>query len=545
MPIELNSERGRARIAWLGSRPPEDALIAFRERGYLIEETPCTPSDLRRADFLASISAVVFEQRRDKLHEIANNLEKHAQRLMAYGCLVILRWSAPNEMVPVANAVNRIGLPLTGLDPPGIDVKRRRVPIDRDEPAPYARIFNQNASWIEIANFVSEVGPRYAPNLALKIKVDDGLAQAEVRNGDATDDESELLIRRAFHEQGCTHILLVPMEGGKSGGRAYVAYATMGGADGPWQQPRFVKIGPREKILVEYENYELYVEPYVPFHLGPHLDRDRCCLGARQGIIVGDYVGLSETLYECACSGRSGSAIACLFDVTLSAWHCQATEVSVSIAAGLLKRVPRARKFPPKRLDAARALGSVLNPDQLRELFMRCTVTPVLAGRIHGDLHAANVLVRGADAIVIDFYAHPREPYPLLYDAACLEASLLVMGFTRDPRGWDANEWLQSLCPLYDGAPLSERVMRSGPKNSSFWFHACVLQIRRYARQWECATGQYAGALALALLEKASKDWDVTGPEGDRRAAAYLFAERVLTASFGPLTQAANAAVNS
>ncbi len=129
----------------------------------------------------------------------------------------------------------------------------------------------------------------------------------------------------------------------------------------------------------------------------------------------------------------------------------------------------------------------------------------------------------------------------MVYDAACLEASLLIKGFTTDPRGWDAREWLQSLKPLYDGSPLSENVMRSSQKNHAFWFHACVHQIRRYARQWECATGtgQYAGALALALLEKASKDWDVSGPEADRRAAAYLLAEQILKASFGRQTQVA------
>jgi hypothetical protein len=146
---------------------------------------------------------------------------------------------------------------------------------------------------------------------------------------------------------------------------------------------------------------------------------------------------------------------------------------------------------------------------------------------------------------VIDFYAHCR--YPLVYDAACLEASLLVEGFAGDDR--DVQQWLRSVESLYENPLLACGGMTANPKSRSSWFYACVQQIRRYARQWECGPDQYAGALAVALLIKASKDGNATVPEAkreaDRRAAAYMMAERVLSKTFGSQPDAEVPAVAS
>ena len=153
------------------------------------------------------------------------------------------------------------------------------------------------------------------------------------------------------------------------------------------------------------------------------------------------------------------------------------------------------------------------------------------AGRTHPRRSACWQCPRCAtDAVVIDFFAH-RTNHPLLCDAATLEASLLVEGFSGDNR--DAKEWMRSLDSLYDHSPLDYGVTQANPKNRSFWFHACVQQIRRYARQWECGQHQYAAALALALLIKAKKDANAAEPEASRRAAAYVFAERILVLNFG------------
>src|SRR5579871_4572086 len=138
----------------------------------------------------------------------------------------------------------------------------------------------------------------------------------------------------------------------------------------------------------------------------------------------------SEGLAQCAREGRAGSAIACLFNRTLAGWHRfaqQEEQESSQLAKSLCHRFPRMNARLELRLTRARELGATKSLVELRALFQRCVTTPVLVGPIHYDLHAGNVHVRATDAIVIDFAAHNRGP--LLWDAASLEASLLVDGF--------------------------------------------------------------------------------------------------------------------
>jgi hypothetical protein len=289
-----------------------------------------------------------------------------------------------------------------------------------------------------------------------------------------------------------------------------------------------VKIGDRGKIFEEYWLYEEKVDPYVPFHLGPHLIRERCCLGATRGIIVGDYVEESESLRDCASQGRATTAIACLFDRTLQGWYRSARKKPTPISTGLLEWFPK--QISAKRLKRARSLGASLDLNALRSLFASCDSLPVTVGPIHGDLHATNILVRGPDAIIIDFES--RDNFPLVFDAASLEASLLIEGFPSDgPR--QVEESLDSLVPLYEHPILGGSLPLANPRDPSYWFRTWVRQIRRYAREWECKEDQYAGALAIALLTKAAKDKDAPEPEASRRAAAYVLAEHVLRTTFG------------
>lgn len=48
----------------------------------------------------------------------------------------------------------------------------------------------------------------------------------------------------------------------------------------------------------------------------------------------------------------------------------------------------------------------------------------------------------------------------------------------------------------------------------------------------ECHEGQYAAALALALLKKASKDIEFSDSMEACRAGAYVLAERILVSTF-------------
>jgi hypothetical protein len=524
MPINLGRPPGRKHVAWLDIEPPAEGRDAFVERGFKV--TMCSENDLRSADFLAGLTAVVFVQSAQKPLQIASYIENHAARLLDYDCQIILRPGSEElsfEPTILTNTVNKIRLWTAWLPPKQAALLKWLGPPGALPPFPRAHFFSFEILWTDIANVVAENPPGPAPNTSLQISVQPVTGGAPAPS---LSDDEKLLIRRAFSD--CADISLEPVGGGRSGLSVYRAHAELEqGLEGRWPQPYFVKIGDRQKVFAEYENYEGRVRPYVPFHLGPHLDSKRCCLGARKGVIVGDYVEESESLRDCACEGRAASAIACLFDRTLLGWHRVFETKQSSIANALKYRFPE-RIFEPRR-SRATALGATLTLPQLRKLFRRCTSRPILIGLVHGDLHSANVRVRATDAIVIDFFAHQK--YPLVFDAATLEASLFVEGF-RDDRQ-NPQDWLKSVEPLYTQSPLLGTLPHVNPKNASFWFYACVHQIRRYARQWECAENQYAGALAVALLIKATKDMQVPEPEASRRAAAYVLAERLLMATFG------------
>jgi hypothetical protein len=522
--VAISEKRPRARsaVAWLGDLPPTEVLELFVARGFVTY--PCREADLQDPSFLARLSAVVLTQDPAHARRVATQIETHAETLLNFDCQVIVRVasavSIPGQegttsFLPlVARVVQK--LPNAGiaiLDPALVSGTSNAG----DPPRPYVHIVDLAFPWPAIANGIASDTPGPPPKYAgLTITTEVSLSPTH-----------ELLMRRAFAD--CSEIHLSPMAGGRSGVDVYRAYADLSnGTLGPWPLPYFIKIGQRSKIFKEYQNYKAVVDPYVPFHLGPHLIEERCHVGAKEGILVGDYVENSESLNTTAKNGRSTQAIACLFNTTLDGWYRSAVEEPLPLTQIL--NFPDLSKRAA-RVARARALGATTTPEQLAEVFGKSAIAiPVLMGPGHGDLHASNILVRASDAIVIDFLAHKN--MPLVYDVACLEASLLVDGFSQDVRAIPV--WLRSVACLYNGAILDQKGGSTHPKDPSAWFFGCAAQIRLYARQLERHKGQYAAALAIALLSKAAKDGQLPEPENSRRAAAYYLAEKLLLGTFGP-----------
>ncbi len=511
MAITILRSVGRQRVAWYKATPSEAESAPFVGRQFLAKNESCDDAKLQDPTYLSGLAAVIFNQKEEKPFQIGQVLGMHAQRLLNYDCHVIVR--------PAANRFPILQRVLGGLDLPtaGLQLGKSGAP-----PLPHLRVFSLDVPWTDIANFVLMYPAGSPPAPVQNLTILPTSAQHNLSG------PREVLLRRAFCD--CTEVHLTSMKGGRSAGVVvYRAHAQLrGGLEGQWPQPFFVKIGPRRKIFNEYMNYEWRVDPYIPFHLGPQLVRERCCLGAYEGVIVGDYVDGSECLTDCACQGRATAAISCLFDKTLVGWYRRAqNEDGRSISKLLARLFPST--MPPARFARAQELGATQNLPQLRRLFDRCTSTPVLVGPIHGDLHAKNVRVRATDAIVIDFFSHRNSP--LLADAASLEASLLVDGFEKDER--EPTDWIASIEELYQNSPSTQPTPHGNPADVSSWFYSCVAQIRRHARQWECQDHQYAAALAAALLRKATKDAYARESKASRHAAAYVFAERVLISAFG------------
>jgi hypothetical protein len=467
---------------------------------------------------------VVLTQDPKREKQIRSDISKFSELFLSFGCMVILRTVHTSRDAISGILRNRIFA--GGLTARAREAASDWQDPDGDPPIPHARILADTASWQDVANFLVENPAGPPPNINLEILVFDG--HGNEYYGPCFASDCELLIRRAFFN--CTKVHLEVMPGGRSGLGVFRTYAELAKGQSPmsFPLPYFVKIGRRQRITDEYHNYEDWVDPYIPFHLGPHLIRERCCLGAHNGILVGDYVEASESLLDAARNGRALSAIACLFDKALHGWYRGAEIVNEPITAFI--RLPL--RLRDVRINRARQLGGKIDLDELRAFFDRCNTKSVLIGPIHGDLHGENVRVRGNDAILIDFTERKR--FPLVCDVASLEASFLIEGFS-DTSHWDAQRWLDSVKPLYEGRPLSTAPPHANPRNPVYWFYEVVRQLRHYAQRLQQPdSNQYAAALAVALIVKANKDPLAPEPEASRRAGALVLAERVLTQTFAP-----------
>jgi hypothetical protein len=506
--------------------PNDEVLGPFRDHGFLVQ--PVSGADFADVATFAGMAAVVFVQSATKPNQIAAALRNHAQPLLDHGCLaiVVMVTAHVNEDGSrmsysglVAQVIGQTKLPMAGASTftPEELASADLVSTD-DQPLPHVRLFGIDTPWRYVANALALVDHDTVISAKLAIHAPRHVKLSNIQ---------ELMLRRAFAD--CSSIHLVAMDDeGKSGASVFRAYADLqSGLLGPWPQPYFVKIGPRDKIFQEFQNYAAVVSPYVPFHLGPRLIAERCHLGANHGVIVGDFVERSESLRDCASRGRAGPAIASLFQSTLHGWY----RLAVDDPIPLPKRLHFPKKKPPAmRLHFAKRLGLTRSLSALRQLYLQSmSLTPVLTGPIHGDLHAANILVRGGDAILIDFYAH-KDDMPILFDIACLEVSLLIDGFENDDR--ETYSWLRSILPLYEAPLLRSTCATTHPKEPSAWFFACVNQLRLFARDMQRCDGQYAAVLAIALLRKACKDPKLTGKANRRRAAAYVLAEKLLHGTF-------------
>ena len=338
-------------------------------------------------------------------------------------------------------------------------------------------------------------------------------------------DEDALLLRRAFSEANQLH--LTALTEGKSGASVFLVHARLNYG---WASPLFVKLGPREEIIQEHKIYVENVDPYVPFHLGPGLAQDRCCLGATRGLLVGDFVDESESLLDCAKTGRSSAALSSLFHRALRGWHGREIRRSpqtlwkyLDDRKMLLQGIPRSRLRRATKLAGAPAPQPTTLNQRIKAASAKMGYR---LGWIHSDLNARNVRVRSSDAILIDF--KDSNSGPLILDAASLEASLFVSGGPgQHEKQGDFARWRRSVEPLYK-KPLEMAPARAAPASRWSWFYDAVRQIRMHAREVEQAQGQYSVALGWALARKACKQETFRGPEADVRALAYVLAERVL-----------------
>ena len=477
---------------------------AFARRGYRLQSTD--KGDL--FNLAGSVDSVVLLPTLGRRGEQAATLEQYGSALLDADCRIYVRDTELSGAEVLLNALSEAKLPVGYAS-------GAFKSLDNEPYSPRVEVCVHSTSWEELSQLVAKYpgGPR--PSYDLEIV------------GSALSSSAELLVRRAFHD--CSRVELEQMSEGMSGVSAYRAYASVRDANlGPSPYPFFIKIGPRGKIVSEVQNYRGNALAYIPFHLGPRLIEQRCGLGAQLGLLVCDLVSDCLCLKDCA-KFVGVPAIASLFNRTLKAWHETSKVSNGSLAAFLAPRLDKRPTIPEARYAIAHELGARHDFDALRRLFaLRDRPENVRVGAIHGDLHATNVMVRGIDAVLIDFESQLNDQ-PLLIDPASLEAGLLVDGFCNDDR--TAADILDSLRPLYTGDLLDWRASPHAATQSA-WFYDCVRQIRLHAKHLECAPDQYATALTCALLSKAANADEKLAQDARRhqmRAVGYVFAEQILS----------------
>ena len=537
MPIREFSSTGvpRAKIAFYQELPLASDLERFKERKY--ECVPCTIEDLQNPGFIALLDAVIFSQKPEKRNALKPVMSAVIPLLLNNDVRVYVRiaWDPEKSIV----ARNLVIDTLLDLRVPLANIRREewdRIPKELRERevsnlAPYVYIFDSTESWASVAHTVCDHPAGNAPNTELKFDGHD--IQSLGQDGHA---ERLMLLQRAF--SNCHTLHLEKMTDGLSGAQVFKAYASqqplVGGWKYDWPYLHLVKLGPRKKIVDEYDKYMGHALDYVPYHLGPKLRPDRCNLGSSQGILVGDFVEGTEAIRDSAPAGRAGHAIANLFDKTLGAWRKQAQPnihrtLGQFLEGKWLDEDGNEISLPQARANIVSKLGGTPVVTPLRAIFDRCSQSQVMSGPAHGDLHATNVLVRNGDAIIIDFEKMEDE-YPMLYDPASLEGGLLVEGFGRDPRSKNnPRKLLESVTSLYTLKVLNSFVVPCHAANLSSWFYDCVGQIRTLSRHAVLSDDQYALVLAVCLIRKGCNKHSFKLANENLLAISFIIGHQILT----------------
>jgi hypothetical protein len=534
----------RAKIAFLGGLPQPGDLDWFKKRNFECE--PCTPEDLRRAEYAVQLDAVIWTQNPGKLNALPRELGIIVPKLLDHDVRVYVRLATDETLTDtprklVVNALLESRIPAANLQP---SEWRATPEVCREREnsflLPCVYIIEPASSWADIAVLVCDRPAGPAPNFELKVD------ERFLRDRFGPDEHGErvMLLKRAFWD--CSELQLTSLDGGLSGAPAFKAYASLGpgfglvqrGATGAYPHLYFVKIGPRKKIVDEYDKYCGRIFEYVPFHLAPRLRRDRCNLASTQGILVGDFVEGAESLITCARGARCGHAVSNLFDKTLGGWRKQKRlDMNRPLSRYLEKRWHTEGSdtliaLPPRRAELVRELGGDTDLVPLKKIFENHGNTSPLIAPAHGDMHAMNVLVRHGDAILIDFEKLEQD-YPLTYDPASLEGGLLVEGFVEDlgKDRFKPKKLIQLIEPLYELSALRVGgTTLCRPGDPTEWYFDAVNQIRTLSWATENEPSQYALTLALCLIRKGCnihENLEAILPSTSR-AIAFFFGQKIL-----------------
>jgi len=368
----------------------------------------------------------------------------------------------------------------------------------------------------DFARYFSTPDPGSAPNFDLSINPASFFSRSETT-----------LLQRSFSD--CESVVIRRLVDQGFSARVYLAYPRFGlDVQRARSLPFLVKFDKTKDIERELNYYETYVNHYVPFNLRPNLDRSRCFLSGDLGILVANYVDRAVPLLEAVDKGTGPNAIHCLFEESLDQWFRNSERRDGSPIKTLLTLFDR-EKFEknPEVLQTAAELGPTAKPTELVESLQAIRCEFYLYGMSHRDLHARNVLVKGSDAIVIDF--SKCDSGPILVDLATLDVTIAFGSvFLNDNASAGKFDlWVEFIKEIYN----YKRVMKLPEAREGFepfarqW--SCIRQIRRFALMERTDRLEFAICLAIALLRHSAFVDDNTIGVKVAAYAYYLCSELV------------------
>jgi hypothetical protein len=474
----------RRKVVWLGPQPDSVVESEFTKRGLIIDRCP---EEAIGREFRVS-AGIVFRFDPKKPDAFGPQVDCFGREAVNHGLLVVSLAENDEAFLAMDSALRSVQLGFQILKKVALPTHEVAEEIARHDPGPGEK------------------------DVAI--------------TGERVSEQTRLFLCRAFCD--CKSIDVARLEGGYSADVFCVQAIFRDSRVGPRPLPLFAKVDKREKILQEWQNYQNIVGHFIPFHARPNLESDRCLVGVTHGILVGNFVEQSESLWEVAKRGAAQPVIYSLFDEALRGWRLQAyaQEESLAFGTSLLASLPRLldTKNPifAKRAADATAFGKIRTIQEIVDALKAVDAIKHRVAPQHGDLHVHNVRARGGEAILIDFNS-TQYSGPLVADPASLEVSIV---FEVEATDKDNEGWLKLVESLYESQYLHRAPPPPKEPAPREWMWASVRQIRLIALESQTTEREYQFALILYLLRRASFE-DESGPDKYRRDYAFYLASRL------------------
>jgi len=351
--------------------------------------------------------------------------------------------------------------------------------------------------------------------------------------------EEKLILQRSFHD--CERIHIEPIGGGNASMHLFKVHAWLKQSEvGPVPLPFFAKIAGHREIYKEKFNYTYYTDHYISFQYRPNLRLERCVSTLNYSSLVGNFVDDSVPLRSALGKSHHSGIIWSLFDRTLRGFRIQPIVSKKEPTVGLKHFIENtvSRERLSKRDDVialARSYGFENDIAELTErLVTKSAAVSCLTGPMHGDLHAGNVIVRGTDAILIDFYS--VKDGPLTADPINLEISLSFALGEQEKSLADFERWQAFVEEAYTpGAILRPINIPGMVPNELTWLKRSIRELRHVINGCDCCQEETKIVFACYLLRYArllpTERYSADLEELDLRHRAYalVLADRIVS----------------